>query len=418
MKKLILASLIASSMTMADVNSKEAEESKDKAAVEKSTNWDFKGQGVFYYQTTTGYGNSNWLNQPTSAAAAGLQLSAVNKDLGNGIGAGFELSGLSSAGLHNDFVGSMVQNAGGTTDGAITQAYLTYGLNNTSLKAGRQTLPKALSPFAYSEGWNVFKNTFDALLVVNSDIQDTTLVGAYVHRANNSLGDLSSFNEIWGADAVYMLTAQNKSVENLTLTGSFYHLDDVADVGENQQALWGDAKYDFGNSMKLAGQFGRIYGDFTDSIGGKDTKAFGMMVSGEIAGINTSLAYSSVNKGSIPLANIAGSGVKSPLYTQGVLNQNGIKIDSNSLKLSGSMKAMGGTFIAAYMTSELGENALPSVLGLGVGGAGTYQEIELLFKKKVSKNVNMFFGYVNQDDDRQGDDDNQHFFRVWARYNF
>ena len=66
----------------------------------------------------------------------------------------------------------------------ISQAYLTYGIGNTSIKVGRQELPKSLSPFAFSEGWNVFKNTFEAALVVNTDIPDTTLVGAYVNRAN------------------------------------------------------------------------------------------------------------------------------------------------------------------------------------------------------------------------------------------
>ncbi len=67
-----------------------------------------------------------------------------------------------------------------TDGGWIGEAYLTYGIGNTSIKAGRQTLPKSLSPFAYSENWNVFENTFDALLIVNTDISNTTLVGAWV----------------------------------------------------------------------------------------------------------------------------------------------------------------------------------------------------------------------------------------------
>lgn len=381
--------------------------------------WDFKGQAVAYHQTTNGHGNGDLFGQGTSKAALGLQLSAVNKDVFAGIGAGFELSGLTAGGLHHDIVAGMVQNAGGDTTGAaITQAYLTYGFDNTSFKVGRQHLPKSLSPLAFTEGWNVFKNSYEAALMVNTDIPDTTVAVAYVTKANNSVGNLNNFNKIWNADATFMIAAQNKSFENLTLTGSFYNLFDVAQTSEGQQALWGDAKYDFGNSIKAEGQIGRIYGDFTDSVGGKDTKAVGFKVSGKIGVINTSLAWSSVNKGTINAANIAGAGVKSPLYTQGVLNQNSIKRDSNTIKLTGSMKAFGGKVIAAYATSDLGTQALPSVFGTGVGGAGTYAEIELMFKTKVSDNINMFFGYINQDDDRQGNDDNQHFFRVWARYNF
>ena len=53
------------------------------------------------------------------------------------------------------------------------------------LKLVVNTLPKSLSPFAFSEGWNVFKNTFEAALVVNTDLPDTTLVYAYVTRSND-----------------------------------------------------------------------------------------------------------------------------------------------------------------------------------------------------------------------------------------
>lgn len=406
MKKLILASLVASTFAYAGDDNK------------KDDGWKFNGQALAYYQTTDAHGNGSLFNQSSSKAVTGLQLKAENKDLVGGFGVGFEVTGLSAAALDSDIVSGLVQNAGGTTGGAITQAYVTYRFNNTSLKLGRQHLPASLSPLAYTEGWNAIKNSFEAFLVVNSDIPNTTLVGAYVTKANNSIGDLNDFNKIWNADSVLMLTAQNKSFENLTLTGSFYDILDVAQTSEDQQAVWVDGKYALPHGMKAEAQLGRIYGDFTDSIGGIDSKAFGARFSGKVGDVNLSLAYSTVNKGTINTANIAGSGVKSPLYTQGVLNQNGVKRDANSIKLTGSMKALGGKVIAAYMTSDLGSEALPSVFGTGVGGEGTYQEIEFIYKRKVAKNINMFFAYINQNDDRQGDDDNQNFFRVWARYTF
>lgn len=407
MKKTILALLVTSTFVNAGENT-----------TETTSDWVFKGQGVAYYQTTNAHDNGNLFNQSSSKGALGLQLSAVNKDVIAGIGVGFELSGLSSAGLTDNFVSGMVQNAGGTTDAAITQAYLTYGFNNTNLKIGRQTLPKALAPFSYSEGWNVFKNTYEAALVVNTDIPNTTLVGAYVTKANNSVGDLSNFRRIWNSDKVYMLTAQNKSFENLTLTGSFYSLDDVAQIDESQQALWADASYKISDINSFGFQAGKIYGDFTDSVGGKDTNAFGVKYATKFGDVKTTFAYSSVDDGTINMANIAGFGVKSPLYTQGVLNQNSVKKDSDTFKITGVMKAWGGKVIAAYMHSDLGDAALPSVFGTGVGGEGTYQEFELMFKKKMTERVNMFFGYIRQNDDRQGSDDGQNFFRVWAKYNF
>lgn len=405
MKKLLLASMIASTFAMAGDDT------------EKKSDWDFKGQGVFYYQTTNAHGNGNLFDQGSSKAAVGLQLSAVNKDVIGGIGAGFELSGLSNAALQYDIVSGMVQNAGDTTGGAITQAYLTYGFGNTSMKLGRQHLPGSLSPLAFTEGWNVFKNSYEALLVVNTDIPDTTLVGAYVTKANNSVGDIGNFNKILGSDGALMLTASNKSFEDLTLTGTYYNIMDVAQVDENQEALWFDAKYNLSETMKLESQLGRIYGDYTDSIGGKDSKAFGMRFSAKLGDFNTNIAYSSVNKGTLPVANIAGSGVKSPLYTQGVLNQNTIKVDANTIKLTGSTKALGGKLIASYMTSDLGTSALPSVFGQGVGGEGTYSELELIYKRKVVENVNMFLAVIHQNDNRQVDE-GQNFFRVWFKYDF
>ena len=127
---------------------------------------------------------------------------------------------------------------------------------------------------------------------------------------------MSSFKRIWNSDKVYILTAQNKAFENLTLTGSFYSLDDVMQVDESQQALWADAGYKISDVSSFGIQAGKIYGDYTDSVGGKDTNAFGVKFATKFGKVKTTFAYSSVNDGSINVANIAGFGVKSPLYTQ------------------------------------------------------------------------------------------------------
>jgi hypothetical protein len=162
-----------------------------------------------------------------------------------------------------------------TDGGWISEAYLTYGTGNTSIKAGRQTLPQALSPFAYSENWNVFANTFDSVLVVNTDISNTTLVGAWVAGGNvNSFGmtNLSDFNSLNGDDGVYMITAQNKSIADLTLTGSYYYAKDFGArnmLGTGDlDALWGDAAYN-------AGDFGVAIQGGTLEAGALDMNAFG-----------------------------------------------------------------------------------------------------------------------------------------------
>ncbi|MEA1879512.1 MAG: hypothetical protein U9N11_02540 [Campylobacterota bacterium] len=429
MKKTLLLSVVASTMIMAggSIAPVEPVVETPEVAASAASGWDFNGQAVVYYQTTDGQGNgslfdANGAEKPGFAvAAAGLQLAAVNKDVIGGIGAGFELSGISDAGLFPDLVDGLVQNAGNgvaaddeeyvLAAGALTQAYLTYGAGNTSLKVGRQTLPKSLSPFAFSEGWNVFKNTFDAALLVNTDLPDTTLVGAYVTRRNNSVGNLNDFQQFHGSDGVMMLTAQNKSISGLTLTGSYYQLPDATAAGD-ATAVWGDAKFKLGG-YSVAVQGGTIGGDAVP----EDTTAFGAKIAGNVGMFGASVAYSSVDDGTLNIANLAGAGVKTPLYTQAVLNQNTIKRDSDTIKVAAHVKALGGKVIAAYITSDLGATAMGSVFGTGATGEGTYQEIELMYKTKIGQNTKLFAAFINQNDDRQADE-SQNFVRVWARYSF
>ncbi|HHH50880.1 MAG TPA: hypothetical protein ENK76_00695, partial [Campylobacterales bacterium] len=163
------------------------------------------GQGVVYYQTSDGYGADtapDMFDKKASRANTGLQLNA-NSDIGNGFGLGLQGTALSTWGLENNLVSKVMQggsgNEGDTANAtdyfAITKAYLTKKIGQTTLKMGRQELPKSLSPLAFSENWNVFKNTFDAMVAINSDIPDTTVVGAFVSRANHH-GDLSTYNKL------------------------------------------------------------------------------------------------------------------------------------------------------------------------------------------------------------------------------
>jgi len=393
----------------------------------KSTSWDFTGQAVFYYQTTDGNGRESLFqadtNKPGFAkGATGLQLLAINRDIIDGIGAGIELSGISDAGLFPDIIEGFVQDAGNVAAAdnadsieaasALTQAYLTYGIANTSVKIGRQRLPKSLSPFAYSEGWNVFKNTFDAGVVVNSDLQETVLVGAVVSRKNNSIGNLNTFTKLYNSKFAYMITAQNKSIDGFTLTGSYYTLPNATATGD-AMAAWIDAKFKVSN-ISIALQGGMIGGNGVAN----DTTAFGAKVATTLSMFDVSLAYSTVDDGTLNIANLAGAGVKSPLYTQAILNQNTIKRDSNTVKATASMKALDGKVSAIYIHSDLGATALESLFGTGTTGAGRYQEAELLYQTTIAQNTKIFTAYIYQNDDRQGTDDSQNFVRVWVRYNF
>jgi len=241
-------------------------------------------------------------------------------------------------------------------------------------------------------------------LVVNTDIANTTIVGAWVGGANhNGFGygaDMTDFNSVNDDDGIYLLTVQNKSIEGLTLTGSWYYAAEYV-AGEDANILWGDANYKFGDYC-VAGQVGTVMSDgFAD-----DTVAFGLKAGGNFGMFDASIAYSSVDDGGIGVFNVGG--VKTPLYTQIILNQAAIKYDSDSFVVRAGVKALGGKFGLAYDYSDTND---ASVFG------DDYQELDLTYKTKAfNDTTTLFAGYIFRDADAWAD--SQNILRFWARYNF
>jgi hypothetical protein len=358
------------------------------------------GQAVIYYQTDDNFGAAKMFDQHArSKANAGLQLN-VNGDLGNDFGFGATGTALGTLGLEKNLVGATMQSANGGLNGsAITQAYVTKKIDNTTLKLGRQELPMSLSPLAFSEDWNVFKNTFDAAVAINTDIQDTTLVGAWVSGGNRHT-DLSAMQDMSGgaiAGGAYMVTAANKSIKEAPITLSYYALKDLNVLGgESGSAVWGDVQVDAGLPVKIGLQGGQIMPE----NGLSDTKAFGAKVSEKVDTINLSCAYSSVNNGAIAVENV-GTKVKTPLYTQMILNQDYIKKDSDTWNVQASMPVGVGTVSTTYSMGDVGAN--------------DYSELDLVYKTKAL-GTDLFAAYVMQDDSTKADKNN--FVRLWTRYNF
>jgi hypothetical protein len=399
------------------------------------------GQTVVYYQTNDA-GANDMFAESASSANVGIQLNA-NADIGNGYGLGFQGTALNTVGLEGNLVDGVRQsglgNDGDTANAAnyfaFTKAYLTKKLGNTQLKLGRQELPKSLSPLAFSEGWNVYKNTFDAAVAINTDIEDTTIVGAFVSRSNRH-GDLNTFGALDGTanqliagsaatDATaatrtnpgsaataataastqnkgaYMLTVQNKSVAGLTPTLSYYHLPSSAN------AIWLDVN---ANMAKLAGvpvtvalQGGQI--NVTADV--EDSKAVGAKVAGKAGPATISLAYSKTNNGYVATNNL-GTGIKTPLYTQMVANQEDIKDGAEGTVLKVVMPAGPGKVIAQYgmMKDNINKNS-------------DVQELDLMYKFKAL-GADMFGAVVvsNADDKVYNGDDSRNIIRLWTRYNF
>jgi hypothetical protein len=414
MKKGLLLSVVASSILMAggDIAPVAAEPAAVPVIIEESM-WDFSGQAVAYYQTSDAFDTGDLFGQETSRANVGIQLNAIGK-LGYGFGAGFQLSGLGTLGLQDSVVDGTMQMAGSElNDAAITKAYLTWGTESTTAKFGRQALPKSLSPFAFSENWNVFQNTYEAALLVNTSVPDTTFVGAWVNKANqNGLGagsNLNNFDRVNGSDGIYMITGQNKSIIGLTLTGSYYYAADMYNKdeanAEDLSIIWGSAEYAEANlPVTVAIQGGSVMSDQFEN----DTTAFGAEIGGSMDMFSASVAYSSVDDGDAGVFNVGG--VKTPLYTQMILNQNFIAKDADTVTVKGVVKALGGKFIAQYGMTTLNAN------GDTLLEDQDYNEFDFIYKTKIAKDWTVLAAYVNQDIDAKEDTNNV--LRFWARYNF
>jgi len=368
------------------------------------------GQGVLYYQTVDGWGDADLFDKgANSRANAGLQLN-LNADLGNDFGIGYQETFLGSLGLENNLVGATMQTAkvNKLNSHAMTKVYLTKKIANTTLKLGRQELPKSLSPFAFTEGWNVFKNTFDAAVAINSDIPDTTLVGAYVSQSNGSLHldptdnvglvDLGEFSTI-GAKGAYMLTAANKSVKDVPITLSYYNLPST-----DLSVVWLDVQAKKLGPVNLGVQGGMV---MNDADNGNDTTGMGIKVAGKAGPANITLAYTSVDDGDVAISNV-GTGIKTPLYTQMILNQKAIKKDADTVMLKGVLPAGPGKVIAQYAMTTANEKNLN-------GDGNDYNELDVIYKFKAL-GTQMLVAYVMQDLDAKDDPNNV--LRFWTRYNF
>lgn len=288
MKNGVLLSVMASTMIFAG---------GDIAPVEAAapTSADFWGQiGFFYQAQDENRPNQKWGDESNNIFSAAVVL-GVEKRLGYGFGFGAEVAGWTDFGFDIAdralFKSDAVLNrATDPTAAEVSQAYLTYTFGNTAIKAGRQALPKAVSPWAWSDRTaGVVDTSYDGIVIANTDLSDTTLVAAWVDQANFAPGAGDNI-DVSDKSGLYMLAVINKSLANTTLAMSGYYVPDSRlTVGASSPAdvwsIWasavssydtihyglqvayvaGDAKWsngaDFDATFGIAGKIGSSWGD-------------------------------------------------------------------------------------------------------------------------------------------------------------
>lgn len=344
-------------------------------------------------------------NSTNSVAEVKLSVGAT-ADLLQNLSAGIKVTALSTLGLENNMVGAVPAakyNNDGTTAGAAQlddqswteELYLAYTMGKTTAKIGRQALS---TPLAFTENWNVVDNTFEAAVLLNNDLPDTTLVAAYVGKHNgvgllqasataathggrgSTVAQGGTFSN-FGTEGAYAAGAINKSVPNTTLQAWYYNVSAIAD------AYWLQADAKLMDMVTIGVQYagmdpklsratvvaaGFNAGDEDLALVKKSSDAFAVKAAVDVAGVNLYAAYSEVSDGTLGFANTA-TGDKSSLYTAlGSVYMDGeiaAAPDTDTWKIGASTKMIPGvTLSASYAEAEVGANA--NALA-AVGGAYT-----------------------------------------------
>ncbi|AHJ11902.1 OprD family outer membrane porin [Sulfurospirillum multivorans] len=206
----------------------------------------------------------------------------------------------------------------------LSEAYIAYTIGKTTAKVGRQFIS---TPLVNGSGSRMIKESFEGALLLNTDLPQTTLAAGYVSKfqgrtsqvtgdgyptAVNGESDIPDFSKnavFYGAsnftfDGAYTILAINKSIPNLTITGQYVLVNDVAGATVGDTDVWvGGLGYVVPMSNFKIGLDGGYQASKTDKYNaagnagiGYDGGMFGLQASLiDLAGFGLKTAYTSVS---------------------------------------------------------------------------------------------------------------------------
>jgi len=319
----------------------------------------------------------------------------LTTDLTKGISAGVGMQVVTTLGVEHNMVDMVWSGAHklNTSTGAsfaggyqtdtvmwIDEAWLAGTAFDTTLKIGRMALD---TPLAFSETWGVDKNTFEAGVLINQSLPDTTIIATYIGKSNGSAdeeaatlgngaplgtaqfvgtagaagyvagdGEFSTF----GAQGTYCFGLLNNSFKPLTVQAWYYDMVDFA------EAYWLQA--DLNLDGILAGvQFANTELQDNNHLGAstEDTEAWAAMLGYEMKDVATfKIAYSDVDEGGpLGVANTATGNVatrdgQSKQYTEMWWNYGNVSAPgAETIMVSAEANLVGVDFFLGYWDCEI-----------------------------------------------------------------
>ncbi len=317
------------------------------------------GDAKLFYGTSDA-GNADLFDKGANSMGDAAVNLNYTKDITSGVTLNAGVTGISTLGLENTLVGATWVDHQLKDRVWLDVANITAKIGNTTAVIGRQTLD---TPLAFTETWNIAKNTFDAFTVVNSDITNTTLVASAVTRANggefkNLQAGMTDLGE-----AIYAFGAVGKITPTITAQGWYF---DQAGA-DNKVWLQGDAGV--ANGVTVGLQYAQVMAN-----AGDDSSVFAGKVGYEANGMAVSAAYSKADdKGAGTFANYGGFG-GSKLYTEAWWNFGFVsKAGAEAITVAASTDLAGLGLAAQYTDVSNASNA----------AADEMSEITLTATKKV-----------------------------------
>ena len=373
------------------------------------------------------YSNSNFLGNPNSdsIATVGGSLGYITGDFyGFNAGTTFQASHV----LSDDNNANVFANDLDASGAVLSELYLEYKLANTTAKAGRQFIytPLVSTAIDGKSSESLLKDSFEAYMLTNSDIPDTTISLAYISKylaktdgAGNtgkikdySLGHTFSAVPMNGSDTytdAYTVLAKNNSIENLTLQAQYLRLNDKSSANNNVNIGYVQADYALGHQT-LSAQAIRSNNDGQPD-GQKNGAAYGLKATGPlgisnlayIVGFNSSTMGGDVNTG-------MGAGANDLLFTSIPVNGGGVPARANSDTLVGALiLPIADITTVAYLGHSWSKDMVGDVLATGAMAIYPFYKDFLL---KVN------YEHVHLENDGIVPDRNTDVTRVYLSYNF
>jgi hypothetical protein len=406
-------------------------------------NTKISGDANIVYQTDNIGNDNDWFSKNSSAADIGLNLN-VTTDLAKNdmvsISAGAGYTVLTTLGLENNLVSKVWGGAHGVTAESpavagfpakvedaswMNEAWVAATTGKTTAKLGRMELD---TPLAFTEKWSIEKNTFEAAVLINQNIPDTTLVAAWVGNGNGGndtlgatgAGDIVNSNgkfNTFARGGAYAVAAINNSFKPLMVQGWYYNVLDAAD------AIWLQADL---ACEKIPGLMAGVqYASLAvkgsvEASGAKDTDALALMLGYEVKDIATvKVAYSQTGKDKgIDVSNVATGhtvGSQSKLYTEAWWNYGKIsQADTTAFNLTITAPVADvADFGLFYTMADQADK---------VNGAAANNDLaELTLSASRSfgpLDASLVYIYADVEDNKPATDDKSHTLQAYIKVNF